>query len=152
MNKILLIVVIGLLLIGVGYFFWKDESKPETEILTQDEQSQVSEPINHPLITVESPAQNSVISSPLEINGQARGQWYFEATFPIDLYDGNNQKLAEGFATAQGDWMTTEYTPFTAQLNFETPTTPDGKLVFRRSNPSGLPENDDQLEIPIKFQ
>ncbi len=152
MNKILLIVVIGLLAIGVGYFLWQDESKPEPAFPTQDEQSQGSEPINHPLITVESPAQNSVINSPLEIKGQARGQWYFEATFPIDLYDGNNQKIAQGYGTAQEDWMTTEYAPFTASLNFETPTTPDGKLVFRRSNPSGLPENDDQLEIPIKFQ
>jgi len=54
-------------------------------------------------------------------------------------------------AQAQGDWMTENFVPFAATLDFTTPTTATGSLILEKDNPSGLPENDKQLTIPVKF-
>ncbi|HXK32321.1 MAG TPA: hypothetical protein VJ378_02535, partial [Candidatus Paceibacterota bacterium] len=45
------------------------------------------------LIKIENVRPNQIISSPLSIKGEARGNWFFEASFPIRLYDGNNQEI-----------------------------------------------------------
>lgn len=103
------------------------------------------------LITINNPRPNQKISSPLEIEGEARGTWFFEATFPFELRDANGDLIAESFAQAEGEWMTEEFVPYSATLDFEIPDTEVGVLVLKRSNPSGLPENDDELQIPVKF-
>lgn len=102
------------------------------------------------LIRVNNPRPNQKIGSPLVVSGEARGNWFFEASFPVNIYDDNNL-LGTGIAQAQGEWMTTDFVPFTLTLQFSQPQTPKGLLILRKDNPSGLPENDDQLEIPIIF-
>ncbi len=104
------------------------------------------------LIRLDNPRPNQKITSPLLISGQARGNWFFEASFPVALYDSNNNLLVTGIATAQGDWMTTNFVPFVVNLTFATPLTPTGTLILKKDNPSGLPENDDQLIVPVLFQ
>ncbi|MFZ3073899.1 MAG: Gmad2 immunoglobulin-like domain-containing protein [Minisyncoccales bacterium] len=103
------------------------------------------------LIVVDSPRPNSVVKSPLAITGKARGTWYFEASFPVQVVNANNNVLGQIPAQAQGDWMTEDFVPFTAQLEFATPTTATGNLILKNDNPSGLPANDKQLVIPVKF-
>lgn len=95
------------------------------------------------------------IASPLVLKGAARGTWFFEGSFPVDVVDGEGVVLGTGIATAQGEWMTTEYVPFTAQVSFTRPSSPHhmkGILILRRDNPSGLPENSDAFEIPITLE
>ena len=70
------------------------------------------------LIRVDSPRPNAVIQSPLQIQGEARGTWFFEADFPIELLDAEGQVIGMAIATAQGEWMTEEFVPFTASLTF----------------------------------
>ncbi len=103
------------------------------------------------LIRIDSPRPNQKITSPLEISGQARGNWFFEASFPVELLDGNNSKIGQGIAQAQEDWMTEDFVPFSAAIEFNAPETPAGFLILRKDNPSGLPEHDNQLIIPVKF-
>ncbi len=103
------------------------------------------------LIRVENPRPNQKITSPLNIKGQARGYWFFEASFPIKLYNGKEEEIASAIAQAKTDWMTEEFVAFEAILQFQTPDKGKGTIVFEKDNPSGLPENDDQLEIPINF-
>lgn len=105
------------------------------------------------LIDLYEPAPDSEISSPLKISGQARGYWFFEASFPVILTDWDGLIIAEGYATAQGDWMTEDYVPFTATLEFTKPAYGErGSLILKKDNPSGLPEHDDALEIGIRFK
>lgn len=104
------------------------------------------------LIRLESPLPNQTIHSPLTIRGQARGTWFFEASFPVSLTDWDGKIIAQGIAQAQGEWMTTEFVPFEATLTFvpEKEIYSDrGTLILRKDNPSGLPEHDDALEIPV---
>src|SRR4030042_511886 len=99
------------------------------------------------LIRVESVRSNQVIASPLYISGLARGYWFFEASFPIKLYDESGNEIAVVIAQAKEDWMTEDFVPFEAVLEFQA-SGQKGTLVFEKDNPSGLPENGDKLEMP----
>lgn len=103
------------------------------------------------LIIIYSPRPNTTIESPLAISGKARGAWFFEADFPVKLLDGNDNIIASGIAQAQSDWMTEDFVEFLTAIEFEAPPTPTGKLILEKDNPSGLPEHNNQLIVPIKF-
>ena len=152
MNKTILTIVVVMVVAGAGLAGWYLKQGP-----TEQNQNQQNKPNTNPPtqanndITVSSPQPNQVITSPLAISGQAKGTWYFEASFPIKLLDGNGTQIAQTIATAQADWMTTNFVPFTALLTFSTPGTATGTLVFMKDNPSGLPQNDAQFILPINF-
>jgi hypothetical protein len=104
------------------------------------------------LIQVTSPAPNQTVASPLTVTGRARGPWYFEASFPVKLLDSNNNVLAQGIAEAQGDWMTTDFVPFSATLTgFTPPVGTTGTLVLEKSNASGDPQYDASISVPVNF-
>jgi hypothetical protein len=128
-----------------------DEDEDEDETPTPEPDDEDEEDTSD-LIQVSSPVANAEIDSPLTITGSARGNWYFEASFPVKIYDANGQLLGSHFATAQGDWMTEDFVPFTSTLTFTTPTTATGTLVLEKDNPSGLPEHDNSITIPVRFE
>jgi hypothetical protein len=104
------------------------------------------------VIQVSNVTANQIVQSPLVVRGTARGPWYFEASFPVKLVDANNVTLATGHATAQKDWMTSDFVPFqTTELIFSTPSTSTGTLILSKDNPSGDPKFDDELRIPVRF-
>ncbi len=100
-------------------------------------------------IHVESPRPQSVISFPLQVKGEARGSWYFEAEFQVALKK-NNETISEATVKAQDKWMTTDFVPFKATLP-----APDqslkgqANLVFSNSNPSGKPQNQKKHTITV---
>lgn len=103
-------------------------------------------------ISVTFPKPNQVVLSPLTVSGEARGTWYFEASFPVKLLDANNQELAVMPAQAQGEWMTENFVPFRVTLTFANPPTATGKLILQKDNPSGDPAREEQIEIPVRFR
>jgi len=105
-------------------------------------------------IILDYPKDNQIITSPLEITGEAKGIWYFEASFPVILTNWDGLIIAEGIAQAQGDWMTEKFVPFKAILEFKNDLSVSnrGSLILKKDNPSGLPENDDALEISVFFE
>lgn len=98
------------------------------------------------------PIPNDMVASPLKISGEARGNWYFEASFPIRLEDEQGNFLAETIAQAQGDWMNEDFVPFNAELKFNPKNNAKGYLILIRDNPSGLSENDESIKIPVLFK
>lgn len=109
------------------------------------------------LIRLTTPLPNAVVTSPLTVTGEARGNWFFEASFPVFLTDWDGKIIAQGIAQAEGDWMTTEFVPFHANLTFTTADVSGqysdrGTLILKKDNPSGLPEHDDALEIPVRLK
>lgn len=104
------------------------------------------------LIRLSTPRPNQVIESPMQIVGEARGTWFFEADFPVKLFDDNGFLLGVTPAKALGDWMTEDFVTFNATLPFAVSSTPKGRLVLEKDNPSGLPEHADELIIPIHFK
>jgi len=103
------------------------------------------------LIRIDTPRPNQKIESPLSVKGEARGYWFFEGDFPITLADVNGIVIAESFASAKGEWMTEDFVQFETILEFEKPGSNKGTLILHKDNPSGLPENEDSLEIPVIF-
>lgn len=104
-------------------------------------------------VRVQNVSNNQKITSPLTVTGEARGTWFFEGSFPIRIFSQTGQELASGTAQAQSNAMTSDFVPFTSTpLNF---TVPDGVtqgfLFLEKDNPSGLPQSDNQLVIPVQF-
>ena len=109
-------------------------------------------PADNPKIILDAPLPGDVVTSPLIVRGKARGTWYFEASFPVILTDWDGKIIAQVPAQAQSDWMTTDWVPFEATLTFDLPSYGKrGTLIFRKDNPSGLPEHDDAVEILVEF-
>lgn len=104
------------------------------------------------LIRITSPRPNGTIKSPATIEGEARGKWFFEASFPVKLYDENNNLLGTAVAQAQSDWMTENFVKFKAILSYNVAKPGKGMLVLEKDNPSGLPENADALKVPVKYE
>lgn len=116
-----------------------------TEIVSDDNVVASSE------IIITQPQPDQLVSSPLNISGFAKGTWFFEANIPVKLLDAQSQVITALGGQAQGDWMTENMVPFQATLNFMTTAT-SGYLVVSRDNPSGLPENEESFQIPVKFK
>ena len=102
-------------------------------------------------VSVASPASGATVGKTFTVSGKAPGPWYFEASFPVRVYDADNNKIGQAIAQAQSDWMTTALVPFTAAITV-TGYTGAATLVLLRDNPSGLPENDESVSIPITIQ
>lgn len=145
MKKIIIAILILLIVAAgvVSFYLWRSGFF-KTEIM----------PDKSDLIRVDNVRPNQIIASPLVITGEARGNWYFEASFPVVLVNWDGLIIAQGIATAKSDWMTSEFVPFEAKLTFtvdKNAYSNRGALILRKDNPSGLPEHDDALEIPVLF-
>jgi len=69
-KKLLLTLLIAVVL--VGYFWlWQNSQQEEAGNRYKD------------LIVLTQPKNGEYISSPVKIGGRARGNWFFEASFPI---------------------------------------------------------------------
>ena len=175
-NKKVFLIIIAVLIFVVAGIFWALSKKPNVIVTNFEECAAAGNPImeSYPprcihqgisytqnignelektkLIRITNPRPNQTIKSPLQITGEARGNWFFEASFPVDLVNSDGVVIAQGYATAQGEWMTTEFVSFTSTLTFTRDNNAysnKGTLILHKDNASGLPEHDDALEIPV---
>jgi len=125
---------------------------PQGQTFTEIIATSTPQTINDDTIKVTEPVFGAEVRSPLVIKGQARGTWYFEASFPIQIIDGNGKVLVTVPVQALEEWMTTEFVPFEAIVAFPQPTTSTGTLILMNDNPSGDPERQQERRIPIVFK
>ncbi len=138
-----------------GFFYSRQSAvNPEVSVMpTPAEDNLATNELGNEMIWLQEPLDGETVSSPLVVRGQARGGWFFEANFPVILTDWDGLIIAEGFATAEGEWMTEEFVPFSAEITFVRPEYGDrGSLILQKANPSGLSEHDDALEIVVRFE
>jgi hypothetical protein len=103
-------------------------------------------------IRVTSPRPDETVTVPITVKGEARGTWFFEGSFPISFMLSDGRVIAGATAEAKGEWMTEDFVPFEAVLVFPIPAgMTSGSLILSKDNPSGLPENDAKIVIPVKF-
>ena len=127
------------------------QKKPFLDPIEKEEVVDQSKAHPTDLIRIHNPAAGEEINSPLTISGEARGNWFFEASASVELIDAKENFLAEGIMQAQKNWMTKDFVPFEAKITFENPAAANGYLVFKKANPSGLPENDKEYRLPVSF-
>lgn len=145
MRKLLQIIALVLLLGAAGYYFlFNKQSAYDPNAGSVD--------TGIDLYRLDNLKANQIIESPFIVRGEMRGFWFFEASFPIRLLDASNKEITVAIAQAQSNWMTVDLVPFEAKLEFKTPATPTGTIVLQKDNPSGLPENDQEVRIPIRFR
>lgn len=140
--KKLIAIIIGIVLVFVLstlLFDWgrKGES-------TREENKDV---INS--IEVFSPLDGEEITSPILISGKARGYWFFEASFPVKLFNYDGELISTSYVTAQSDWMTTDFVDFSGEIIFPSTTTGRALILLENDNPSGDPENSIQRYIQV---
>lgn len=150
------VVVVSGIMIAAGYYV-ASRTTPTTPS-QQEQEGAVMDEVRYgayaDYIQVQLPEAGSIATSPMNIVGEARGTWYFEASFPIVLQDDNGFVIAQHYAQAQSDWMTEEFVPFISRIVFDPSeaTADTGVLILKKDNPSGLAENDAQIEVPVRFK
>lgn len=110
-----------------------------------------SQPL-HERVAVSQPRPGDTVAHTLIIKGVAPGNWYFEASFPIKVTTPSDVTIGTGHAQAQADWMTTALVPFSATIQLAPSYSGPATVALLRDNPSGMPQNDDSLEIPVVVQ
>lgn len=119
-----------------------EEIMPEIEYINSSED----------LIKVELPFPGAVTGKTFKVTGQARGYWYFEASFPLEVLDKDGNTLVQSYATAQGEWMTEEFVPFEGNITVPESYIGPATLILHRDNASGLPEKDASIRFPITIE
>lgn len=152
MKKTSTLVIILIVLIAVlSILFVLDQQKIKK---SETNKEQPVEDIN---VEITNPKPNQVIESPLEVRGNIKGSWLFEASTSVVLTDWDGRIISEGYIQTTENWMTTDLVPFSGTLEFETPEdigdfSDMGNLIIQKANPSGLPENAGAKEIRIRFR
>lgn len=109
------------------------------------------------LIRVDAPLPESALSaSPITITGVARGNWFFEATAPVEVVNWDGLIIGEGYIKVNdgSDWMTTDYVPFTGTISYDSTQLGPykyGWIILKKSNASGELRFDDSLEYKVLF-
>jgi hypothetical protein len=94
--------------------------------------------------------KNEIVKSPINIEGEAIGPWYFEANFSIKLIDRESGDLiAQSYVTALDDWMTEESVAFNGTLDYKINEETKALLILESANPAGLEENQMTYTMPV---
>ncbi|HEY5220568.1 MAG TPA: Gmad2 immunoglobulin-like domain-containing protein [Candidatus Paceibacterota bacterium] len=153
--KVLVVVLGVIIIVLLGVLFFYNPAKAPQLPPDNVDGAKIIQPIvsadGH--LAVTSLVAGQIIASPVTVVGTvAGGGWFFEATFPVKILDGDGTMLGTGVAQAQSDWTSTSSVPFTAIVQFSGARAATGTVVLSRDNPSGAPQNDASLSIPIRFK
>lgn len=153
--RILVIVfaVVIVALLGV-LFFYNPVKGPTISSISPTATSSMVSADGTLSVDAASLGDNGLAVSPLVITGSVRGGgWFFEATFPVKIVDGDGiTVLGTSFARAESDWMSTGTVPFRSSLTFSSPKYATGTLILMNDNPSGDPSKLKTLIIPVRFK
>ncbi len=98
------------------------------------------------------PVPGTSVNTPISFSGEARGTWFFEGSFPVEVRNITGKTIARSHAEAKGEWMTEEFVRFEGDILL-LQQTPAGPLflVLKKDNPSGDPTRDEEVVIPINY-
>lgn len=85
------------------------------------------------------------------VTGEITGTWYFEGEFPVRVFDSDGEEIDTLVATAKEDWMTQENVPFEFVLSTLVTKETEITLKFEKSNPSGLKEYEDSIDMKFSL-
>lgn len=148
MKKYILLCLVALaLILGAWYFLYADKAvAPVSQIQPTYQNASVE------MIVVDTPQVEAHVTAPISVTGKARGNWYFEASFPIEVQNADGVVIGQGFGTAEGEWMTEDFVPFTAIVNLDAPYSGPAILILKKDNPSGEETLDASVALPITIE
>ena len=139
-KRYIFLLIVFLLVVAVAGFYARTVVVPKAPVVLKTNST----------LRITVPSVGQKISSPLHIQGEAKG-WYFEASFPVQILDKNGKVIGQGIAQAETDWMVDAFVPFKGTIDFNAVPGEKGEVVFRKDNPSGLPKNDAEVRVPVTF-
>jgi len=104
------------------------------------------------VIQVTSPLPNATVQSPIKIRGKALGYFFFEAVMPVTLTDEDGNVLAEFYARAEDDWMTSGWVTFTSTINYDAPAGTKAWLRLENDDPSDGEGYQRAIIIPVVLE
>jgi hypothetical protein len=100
-------------------------------------------------VIISSPLPNATVAKTFTVSGSTPNNWYFEASFPIEVRDIKGKLITQSHAQAQSDWTVEGPVAFTASITIPNNYSGPANLMLMRDNPSGLPQNNAEMIIPI---
>lgn len=153
-NIAIILLALGVTFLLLGFVKGKDsntDTSNEDVVDTIDDEAFSVTSLKGIKLFVDHPVQNTIIASPLKITGKAPGNWFFEASAPVEVTNSNEDMIGQSYIMAQGEWMTTDYVPFEGTVEF-TLEGDYGFLILKKDNPSGEPQFDDSAKIKVLFK
>lgn len=146
-----LVIAIVLIVVGVaGYFFWNN--KATAPVVDEVVQKATYTNSSKDLIVVDLPFPGAVTGKVFSVMGKARGTWYFEASFPVEVLDKDGKVLWQGPAQAQSEWMTEDFVPFKVEVTVPESYIGPATLVLKKDNPSGEAARDASISFPFTIE
>ncbi|PIP68757.1 hypothetical protein CO033_01680 [Candidatus Nomurabacteria bacterium CG_4_9_14_0_2_um_filter_32_10] len=146
-GKLLLIVILIVILVVVVFFFQKPvvdvNPPPEDNIILREILGNKDDLISFSILP------NSKVQGVVSYQGAVKGGYFFEANILINILDANKNVLKTSNAIAMTDWMTIEPVEFEGNIDFTNLPKGLAYIEIHNDNPSGLPENDKSVLIPI---
>jgi hypothetical protein len=139
-RSLVIAVLVVVLAAAGGWYLWNSRDTGPRVTWKNADEDMVKLDVIKPGVTV---------SPTFTVRGEARGTWFFEASFPVEVLDKDGNRLTVAVAQAEGEWMTEEFVSFSAPVTIENYSGP-ATLVLHRDNASGLPEHDASMSVPIE--
>jgi hypothetical protein len=118
---------------------------------TTDDQGQPVAPPDYQ-ITLDNLSPVDPIYSPFVLRGEARGGYFENQRFPVELQDQNGNVISRGTAVTTISTTTDEYIPFTVSLNFpDQPSNTAGQLNFLKADSTGDPARNYVYSVGVRF-
>ncbi|MDQ5954212.1 MAG: hypothetical protein QG583_140 [Patescibacteria group bacterium] len=146
LNSVLLLILIVLMIFALRIML-KDKAT-YLPVLEQNVPARVTEGKTADLVSF-SILPNTEVSGILSYRGSIKGAWFFEANIQINILDANKNVIKASNAVAKTEWMTVEPVEFEGNIDFTGLTKGPAYFEIHNDNPSGLPENDKFIQIPI---
>jgi len=153
-SKIVTIIILIVVFLVVGFFIYLGNHKIPTNQITLNEFEEVNPEVlgNKDDLVSFSIAPGAFVSGNMAINGTVKNAYFFEGNILVNVLDANKNLLKTGYGTATTDWMTSGPVSFKADIDFSGLSVGPAYIEIHNDNPSGLPENDKSILIPVIIQ
>ncbi len=154
-HKLIIALLVALILL-IGFMVYKQYVQPVATAPTNTGTGGNTEPKisgdTASLVSI-SIAPGSTITDGQVITGTLTGGYFFEANARASLLDADKNVMTTFPIAATSDWMTAGPVNFKMIVNYAVDDTPirkgPGYLSIHNDNPSGMPENDKYVDIPV---
>ncbi len=95
---------------------------------------------------------DTIVHGILSYRGTIKGGYFFEANILVSVLDANKKLLKAGNGIAKSEWMTSGPVDFEGNIDFTVLPKGPAYIEIHNDNPSGLPEHDKSILIPIVIE
>ena len=92
---------------------------------------------------------NSKVQGVVSYRGIIKGGYFFEANIRVAVADKDGKVIKQSNAMATTDWMTAGPVSFEGNIDFSGLPKGEAYIKIENDNPSGLPQNDKSVSVPV---